>query len=120
MPFDWKEYQALGVFLREADDPSTSKEARLRSAVSRFYYSSFCHARNVARDRLMFTPVGDADDHTRLIEHFSRRRRMEEASTLRNLRLWRNQCDYQDDVANLDVLAENAETSSERIFALLR
>lgn len=120
MPFDWREFHAVAEFLRDTGDQTCSEEARRRSAVSRFYYSAFCYARNVARERLMFTPVGDAQDHERLIDHFRRRGRTEEASLLRNLRLWRNQCDYHDEVANLHVLALNAAEGADRIFALVR
>ena len=41
MPFDWNEYYLLAERLKEGDE-----EARLRSAISRAYYSVYCRARN--------------------------------------------------------------------------
>ena len=65
--FDWKQYLDLA---RDLSQPMTSdagtREARLRSAVSRAYYAAFCHARNYSRDWLNFQPNHTADDHGRL------------------------------------------------------
>lgn len=45
MNFDWEEYFNLAKELA-----GTTEEAKLRSAVSRAYYSAFCLARNYLRD----------------------------------------------------------------------
>ena len=70
MKFDWLEYFNLAKELAE-----TSKEAELRSAVSRAYYSAFCLARNYLRDiqqdpRLSRNKTYDINDHQYVAEEF--------------------------------------------------
>jgi hypothetical protein len=96
MPFDWKEYLDLAVFLQKQAGGAASAEALLRSAISRAYYGAFCHCRNYARDWLGFHPRNDADDHGRLREWLKQRRRRGVSDRLHRLREWRNECDYYD------------------------
>jgi hypothetical protein len=120
MGFEWTEYLGVASLLRETASGLCSEQARLRSAVSRMYFGAYCYARNYARDRQTFTPTGAVDDHLLLLEHFRNRRRMREASALDNLRKWRNLCDYQDEVADLTLIVESAETAATSLIALLR
>ncbi|MEG4171823.1 MULTISPECIES: hypothetical protein [unclassified Microcoleus] len=70
MKFDWEEYFNLAKELAE-----TTEEAKLRSAVSRAYYSVFCLARNYLRDiqqdpRLSRNKTYDINDHQYVAEEF--------------------------------------------------
>ena len=51
MPFDWKHYLDLA---RDLAQPSSSdqgqREAELRTAISRAYYSAFCHVAKRRRE----------------------------------------------------------------------
>jgi hypothetical protein len=99
MAFDWKEYVALALSLQQQAGTAGNPEAVLRSALSRVYYGAFCYARNYARDWLRFRPRYDGDDHGRLREHLKRTRRRAVSDKLQRLREWRNESDYQDQLA---------------------
>jgi hypothetical protein len=105
MAFDWGQYLVLARSLLGWGGPPAAHEAAQRSAVSRVYYAAFCNTRNYARDWLGFVPRNDADDHGRLRDHLKRRKRWAVASRLDQLRQWRNECDYLDDLAGVDLAA---------------
>ena len=70
MKFDWEEYFNLAQELA-----GTNEEAKLRSAVSRAYYSAFCLARNYLRDiqqypRLWRNKTYDINAHQYVAEKF--------------------------------------------------
>jgi len=119
MPFDWKQYLLLAEFLQANADNSPSKEAAYRCAVSRAYYAAFCHARNFARDHYGFIPQSGVDDHGRVRAIFRQKRRHDIASALDDLRDWRNQCDYDDDVASLSTLVSSSIARSVKVFSVL-
>lgn len=101
MPFDWREYLRLAESLESGAAPA-HQEAAWRTAVSRSYYAAFCRLRNVARDQEGFVPRGTAEDHVRLRDHLRNRNQDRVAQELGRLRQWRNACDYDDEVPNLE------------------
>src|SRR6266566_2382240 len=101
MAFDWKEYLALAQYLQSFSSATVSPEAALRCASSRAYYAAYCHARNYAIAKQGFVPTGSPQDHTRLRTHFQGQRMPVIATGLDKLRIWRNDCDYDDAVPNL-------------------
>jgi len=103
MSFDWSEYLTIARFLAEDGIVATAGGAR-RSAVSRAYYAAYGHARSHASRNLGFVPHRRADDHERLCDHLETHRHPDEADTLRELRRWRNRCDYNDSVGALEGL----------------
>ncbi len=119
MNFDWKEYLALADFLQGHSAAGLHQEASLRSAVSRAYYAAFCHARNHARDRQGLNLAYTGDDHFLVKRHFSTRRERGVALKLDRLRQWRNQCDYEDSVANLATLPASALQEARLVVAIL-
>ena len=120
MSFDWRRYAELAKQITDRFEGTELEVASRRSAVSRYYYSAFCFARNIARDRFVFTSRGDQDDHKDVPIYYEKERRMTHvASRLRQLRIWRNMCDYNDEVDNLPILVENSATSAEDVFKLL-
>ncbi len=66
--------------------------------MSRAYYAAFCYARNFARDTEGFVPIYKSEDHRALREHFAITR-SQVSLQLEQLRQWRNDCDYKDNVA---------------------
>ena len=118
MAFDWREYLALAQYLGKGH-AGVHQDAALRCAVSRAYYGAFCYARNHARDRASYRPSYRADDHARLIDHY-RQVGSPVESLLGRLRTWRNQCDYDDSVARLEMMYKFAMASAEKVFEELR
>ncbi len=118
MGFDWREYLNLSLFLRGQEGPGFGGEATSRCAVSRAYYSAFCHARNHERDEGKFIPEYGYQDHALLRKYF-RSRDTEVAEWLDDLRRWRNKCDYQDRVPGLERLAKSAIELAGRLLRRL-
>ena len=120
MPFDWKEYLNLAKSLQNRQGNDYSQEAAFRSAVSRAYYAAFCHARNFIRDRESFSPYTNALDHSRVREHFRQQGRFDISNILNYLRRWRNACDYNDTVADLSDLLEDALKNAQEVIDKLK
>jgi uncharacterized protein (UPF0332 family) len=124
MKFDWSEYFYLAKELAE-----TSKEAELRSAVSRAYYSAFCLARNYLRDiqldpRLSWHKTYDINAHQYVAEKFiynqSKSQTMIEiGQNLNRLRKMRNKADYEDTIFYLKKEARTALMLAQNIISAL-
>jgi len=126
MTFDWTEFLKLARDLHEraeeADLPFVPEAAK-RTAVSRAYYAAFCHARNYAEKRLGFQRSGSGQDH-RSLRDFFRGQNIdvfeEVAARLDEARGWRNQCDYDDEVEELEAIVQNAMENAEFIIQQCR
>ena len=124
MNLDWSEYFNLAKELAE-----TSKEAELRSAVSRAYYSAFCLARNYLRDiqqypRLWRNKTYEINAHKYVAEKFiynqSKSQIMREiGKDLSRLRKMRNKADYEDSMFNLKREARTALMLAQNIISAL-
>ena len=124
MKFDWSEYFNLAKELAQ-----TSKEAELRSAVSRAYYSAFCLARNYLRDiqqdpKLWRQKTYDINAHQYVAEKFiynqSKSQTMIEiGKDLSRLRKMRNKADYEDTIFNLKKEAKTALMLAQNIISAL-
>ncbi|MEG3894524.1 MULTISPECIES: HEPN domain-containing protein [unclassified Microcoleus] len=124
MKFDWSEYFNLAKELVE-----TSEDAKLRSAVSRAYYSAFCLARNYLRDikkdpQLSGNKAHGINPHQYVAKYFqdnqSKSQIMKEiGQDLRRLRTMRNKADYEDTIFNLQREARTALKLADNIIALL-
>ncbi|MGD9896061.1 MAG: hypothetical protein AB7T14_03130 [Candidatus Methylacidiphilaceae bacterium] len=118
MPFDWREYLKLAKELSGTQSVADySLEAAYRSATSRAYYAAFCWARNYAKQCLEFKPTRKADDHVRLSNYLGARGKIELASHLRDLRLWRNICDYEEEVVGLHDMVNTGITYADKVIA---
>lgn len=122
MAFDWREFLELARGLAEQASTGYSEEAAKRTSVSRAYYAAFCFARNYAAANQNFKPKGTADDHRLLREHFKKLDEIwdEVSEVLNDLRKWRNQCDYHDQVDNLQDLVDNSLKSASIIIQKCR
>jgi hypothetical protein len=116
--FDWNEYLALARFLRQCEAENISKEALLRSCVSRAYYSAYKIVYLYAVSHYHFAPREEADDHGALVAHLKTVHMDTFADMLRKLRQWRTDCDYNDNTDNVD-FARMADTAIERAQTLL-
>src|SRR4028119_1498828 len=79
MRFDWSEYLNLAQELAATNsDCSGNREAKLRSAISRAYYSTFCLARNylrdIEKDPRLFRKNRDINEHQYVAEKFINQR----------------------------------------------
>lgn len=118
MAFDWSQFLELAKILKALGGRSNS-DAALRSSVSRAYYAAFCSARNYVRDNLGFKPSSKPTDHEEVREILDDNNYNEIADKLEELRRWRNLCDYNDNVGNLGILAENSIQHSTDILSAL-
>ncbi len=119
MNFDWRELLAFARHISELTGVGFSLEASQRSAVSRAYYSAFCHAREYASARLGYTPSRTASDHTTLRNHLRLNGLSDIADQLARLRVLRNRCDYDNQVVNLSLLVNEAIETAEAIVQAL-
>jgi len=121
MKFDWVDYLLVCTVLRSLVTIKGTTEAPLRSAVSRAYYAAFGYSRNYACDYLGFRSWESAEDHKRLTSHLKGKRRAGIAKELDELRQWRNESDYVDDLKTLDLqaLADWAQDTAEHIIKAL-
>jgi|SRR6476661_3847651 len=124
MKFDWKEYFKLAKELAE-----TSEEAKLRSAVSRAYYSAFCLARNYLRD-IKHDPTlsrnkTDINVHKHVADEFIHHKpksqiMIEIGNDLNRLRPRRNKADYEEPISYSPKEAITALMLAENIISALR
>lgn len=118
MPFNWEEYNQLA---RNLQNPASHPdEAALRCAVSRAYYALHCQARNFAISRKGFKPNPYGSDHSRVIEAFKTGPYSQVGRVLRELREYRENCDFRDTVANLVILARRAVNEAQRALDILK
>jgi len=105
MSFDWKEYYELSIILATDKTIGGDSEAKLRSAISRYYFA----AHNLAKDRLIrldfvktINPTGEA--HRQIIDEFAKHpiEELREISTILNrLRIERGKADYRENYRGL-------------------
>lgn len=124
MPFDWKEYLEIAKHLQEQGNKDFHAEASFRNAVSRSYYSAFCHARNYAKNQFGFLPNYDHKDHIEVREFYKKYQR---DPTIRNthlllkrLHVMRKNCDYDDEIGDPSDMASYAIQISGKILTRLQ
>ncbi len=96
MTFNWSEYLSLARQLARQAPFAAAREARLRSAVSRAYYSVYCLARNRLVSEGHVIPR-DVNPHTYVIDQFRNSpdtKRGQLGLNLDRLRTDRNKADY--------------------------
>jgi uncharacterized protein (UPF0332 family) len=118
MPFDWQDYFSLASTLNN-QEPGTLLEAKCRSAVSRAYYAAFCLAREKAVSKGDFHPTYTGDDHGLIVMYYKNKSEPGIVSKLQSLRLWRNNCDYRNDVRNFTAISNNAITYAKNLLSEL-
>lgn len=104
MNFDWSEYLKLAQELAGQVIKPASKEAKLRSSISRAYYAAFCKARNYLRDAERLSIPSGPEAHTDVRDTFlnsPNKSRRKIGESLKRLRTRRNKVDYEDSVTGL-------------------
>jgi len=129
MRFDWSEYLNLAQELAATNsDSSANRDAKLRSAISRAYYSTFCLARNylrdIEKDPRLFRKNRDINEHQYVAEEFiyhptKMKNMVKIGENLSRLRELRNKADYEDTIFNLQKEARNALVLAENIISAL-
>ncbi len=123
MSFDWSDYLTLAHDMRTTADSSSTREARLRSCVSRAYYAAFCKARNYLRDEKGYQFPTTATAHALVRKAFQRSsdaKRRQIGRALNRLRIDRNKADYDDRINRLSSMANLALESAENILQVLK
>lgn len=130
MTFEWADYLALAKTLKtNAKDQNFLREAQLRSAISRAYYSAF----NTAKDYLISLGIrfnGSAEVHRDVqnkFENLSQSERdgtkrlnlVEISNALGVLRSSRNKADYEKTVSGIDKKGEAAVIRAEKVYNLI-
>ncbi|MEG4303118.1 DNA-binding protein [Microcoleus sp. D3_18a_C4] len=127
MRCDWSEYLNLAQELAATNSESSpNREAKLRSAISRAYYSTFCLARNylrdIEKDPRLFRKNRDINEHQYVAEEFiyhptKKKNLVKIGENLSRLRELRNKADYEDTMFNLQREARNALVLGENIIS---
>jgi len=120
MSFEWLEYLRLAQELTQSKRGVASREAKLRSAVSRAYYAAFIKARNHLRDEEGYNIPDVQDAHYLVRAKFFRssdhiRRRI--GQHLHRLRTYRNQADYNDVFPGLPSIARTCLKLAQEVIA---
>lgn len=104
MTFDWNEYFKLAQELSQRKDGTDpQREARLRSAISRSYYSVFCSARNHLNKKKV--PLPKENIHASVKDQYrnsSDTTLRQIGNNLERLRIDRNKADYDDSFDRLN------------------
>jgi hypothetical protein len=127
MAFNWRELLNLARWLRAQAETTAdiSSEAAFRSAIGRAYFAAFGHAHQYARTWLGFQGKSKAEDksqeHGALRAFLKSKRRAKVAEKLNQLRIWRNRCDYEEDLQAFDLPSqlEAALEAAEYVFEAL-
>lgn len=129
MRFDWSEYLNLAQELAATNsDSSANNEAKLRSAISRAYYATFCLARNylrdIEKDPKLSRKNRDFNEHQYVAEEFiyhptKMKNMVKIGENLSKLRELRNKADYQDTMFNLQNSVKNALMLAQNIRSAL-
>jgi hypothetical protein len=107
MNFDWSQYFDLAQELARTSPRAVTREARLRSAISRAYYAVFCLARNHVRDQEGLS-IPREKVHSYVTNQFKDSpdsTHSQFGHDLDRLRWDRNKADYDDSFPRLDHIA---------------
>ena len=119
MAFNWAELYTVAEVLRTCNHEDISEEAFLRSATNRAYFMAYGVACTYAISHLGFQNTKTADCHAALRDLYRAKDRVDVANILEELRKWRNQCDYNDEVANAVSIATGAIKKAKQILSKL-
>ena len=115
MTFDWSEFYRFAEYLQK-DSSFDCQEAVQRTIVSRAYYAAFCMAKETAERKYKIPFKGNGTDHRRICVEYAKRERRDISDALRELRKFRNMCDYQKDIKNMHNLTESSLRLSHEIM----
>jgi len=118
MSFNWKEFLDLAKYLKEEESSQYTKQSAFRTSASRAYFAAYCQARNYAGRKLGYTPgPNPSADHGNLRRFFQNKQMRQLANHLNALRRWRNQCDYDESIDDLETLVKSSIKKAEYILS---
>jgi hypothetical protein len=117
MTYNWYDYL---VFARNLNKNPTfvtcfcEEDTIKRNIVSRAYYAAFHYAKKHAEDtsKIKFS---EYDVHSAVKRWYKDNKQIRIWNDLRELSDWREICDYEDDISNLDILVEKSLKGAERV-----
>jgi len=119
MAFKWSEYLDLAQFLYNngSNINQVTQESAYRSAISRAYYAVFCYAREYAFINYGFITTKSTNIHKEVENQFRRKGLLKIADNLRDLRIWRNQCDYDNEVDDISSMIQKSIIKAQEILS---
>ena len=121
MSFDWQDYLKLANELAPRPINAATNEAKLRCAISRAYYATYCKARNHLRDEEgQVIPAHDA--HRYVIDtllNSTERKRKDLGKDLNRLRIDRIKADYYDEFRGVAAQTEVVLLLAEKVISRL-
>lgn len=118
MSFNWKEFLDLAKYLKGKESSQYTKQSALRTSASRAYFAAYCQARKYASRKFGYTPGSvPFADHGNLRRFFQNKQMLQLANHLNNLRLWRNRCDYDESIDDLETLVKSSIKKAEYILS---
>lgn len=121
MSFDWSEYLSLAKELGGKTGDAISREARLRSSISRAYYAAHCVTRNYLRDvkgDFRIPTWGAA--HRYVIEQFANEKELvlrRIGINLERLEKDRIKADYHDTVSGIESMTQTDLSFAQQIIS---
>lgn len=117
--FDWKNYLTLASLMYAVSHIRIMSECLQRSSVGRAYYCVYNEWSIEAINKFGFVPKKNSKDHGRLRQVLKKKGLIMVAQELDELRKWRNECDYNDHVANVKILNKNALFKARKLLSYI-
>ena len=113
--FNWNEFYLLAEYLN-SDYSFGCQEAVQRTIVSRVYYAAFGMAKEVLEYKYKITVPQNAASHKYVRIEYEKQGRDDISDSLRELRKYRNCCDYNKNVNDLHKIVNESLIISENII----
>ena len=113
--FNWNEFYLLAKYLND-DYSFTCQEDVQRTIVSRAYYGAFCMAKEVLEHKYKITVPQNSTSHKYVRIEYKKQGRDDISALLRDLREYRNCCDYNKIVTDLHKIVNESLIMSENII----
>ena len=113
--FNWNEFYLLAEYLN-SDYSFGCQEAVQRTIVSRAYYGAFCMAKEVLHHKYKITVPQNATSYACVLFEYKKQGRDDISALLRDLREYRNCCDYNKNVNDLHKIVNESLIISENII----
>ncbi|MHA1868926.1 MAG: HEPN domain-containing protein [Candidatus Heimdallarchaeaceae archaeon] len=124
MSFSWDDFLDLAIELTENETMKSNEEARLRSSISRAYYSVFCKSRNYLIKQERKNPPRNSNVHSFVINSYKKDPdiiKREIGHNLHRLRNYRNKADYNNKkIYDLNNIAQISLFLAEKIIINLK
>ena len=101
MNFDWSKFGKFSEWLEKVDDSEVDEETRIRNMISRMSYHAYhCLLNWVGQHSSYKIELGE-QTHKSLINHLYKIKKTDKAKWYKQLKEYREQCDYDDEILSL-------------------